>query len=87
MKLDYAISNYLSNCRVINAFCTQNGWIDSDSLEYEIQERNAKSVVVSVKFTEVIMEGSGCVADRIACFGKLKLDLDHEGKVTGASTL
>lgn len=75
------IQKFLFSCRELNAFCTQNGWIDNESLTFEIAEQTTDYSVVSVKFIEVIMEGAGCIADRISCFGRLKLFFDTNGQI------
>ncbi len=85
-RLHEAIRQYLISCRELNSFCSQNGWIENESLVFEVQAIEERSAVVAVRFTEVIMEGSGCVADRIACFGKLRLFFDEAGKVTAAES-
>lgn len=76
-----AICDYLLTCREVSAFCTQNGWIDNDTIRFDVVGRDRDSITVAIYFTEIVMEGSGCVADRIACFGRLKLLTDSEGRV------
>jgi hypothetical protein len=44
-------------------------------------EQDNTHAIVNVTFDEVIMEGSGCVADRISCYGKMRLTLDNNGRV------
>jgi hypothetical protein len=34
------IERYLLSCRELTAFCSQNGWIDNQSMNYEIIEQN-----------------------------------------------
>jgi hypothetical protein len=53
--------------------CTQNGWIDNDTLRFEVIERQGKEILLAVQFDEVIMEGSGCVADRKSCYGRVSV--------------
>ena len=79
------VLDYLRRSRELTVFCTQNGWIDNDELSYQVLERHADKALIAVEFTEVIMEGSGCVADRIACYGRLRLRLDDHGEVLGAT--
>ena len=55
------------------SLCTQNGWIDNDTLSYEIIEEEADRWLLAVQFEEIIMEGSGCVAGRIPCYGRVRL--------------
>jgi len=81
------IERYLLSCRELKAFCSQNGWIDNNSLRYEIIEQNDQHIIAFVQFEEVVMEGSGCVAGRIPCQGRLCLTLDHYGQVTHARLL
>jgi hypothetical protein len=79
-----AIQKYLENCRELTQFCTQNGWIDNSSLRFEIKSQDAASALLTVQFAEVVMEGAGCIADRVQCFGQLRLFFDADGIVTGS---
>ena len=81
------VRDYLLSCREMSAFCTQNGWIDNDSLEFECEPLNATALIASVKFTEVIMKGAGCEARRMPCFGRLALELDSDGSVVSSIVL
>jgi len=81
------IERYLLSCRELKAFCAQNGWIDNNSLRYEIIEQNDNYVIAFVQFEEILMEGSGCVPGRIPCQGRLWLTLDHYGQVSQAELL
>lgn len=75
------IRDYLLRCRELSDLCTQNGWIDNATLQIDVESRDGGDVRVAVEFTEVIMEGGGCIADRRACFGKLSIQLDRDGNV------
>ena len=55
------------------SLCSQNGWIDDDTLSYEIIEEEADQWLLAVQFEEIIMEGSGCIAGRIPCYGRVKV--------------
>ncbi len=77
MKLD----QYLKTCRELNAFCTQNGWIDDDTLRVEVLENHRTSVLAAITFEEILMEGSGCVAGRVACYGRVRAHLSPAGDV------
>ncbi len=77
---DY-IRDYLRRCRELSRFCSQDGWIDNDSVVYRVIERHEDSVLVAVEFTEVIMEGDDTIAGRVPCFGQLKLAYDAAGKM------
>jgi hypothetical protein len=78
------IERWLKTNTLISRFCSQNGWIDDGTLRYEIRGRDDHRVRVNVYFTEVIMEGSGCVADRVERFGQVDLEVDDQDKVIDA---
>lgn len=76
------IQDYLRECRELSRLCSQNGWIDNDTLEVEILEsRPGGQVTAAVQFEEVIMEGAGCVAGRVPCYGQVRMQLDRAGNV------
>ena len=81
------IERYLMSCRELTAFCSQNGWIDTTSLYYEIIEQNDQYVIALVQFEEVLTQGSGCAAARVPCQGRLRLTLDRYGRVSHAELL
>ena len=81
------IERYLMSCRELTAFCSHNGWIDNNSLYYEIIEQNDQHVIAFVQFEEILMEGSGCIAGRVPCQGRLRLLLDRYGDVRAAELL
>ncbi|MFQ5643797.1 MAG: hypothetical protein ACE5FQ_08870 [Thiogranum sp.] len=81
------IEQYLMSCRELTAFCSQNGWIDKETLCYEILEENDHHIIAFVQFEEIIMEGSGRIAGRIPCQGRLCLTLDRYGQVSHAELL
>jgi hypothetical protein len=87
MTLYHAIQTYLLTCRELNNFCTQNGWIDNETLSFDIIEQTDDYTIVSLQFKEIIMEGAGCIASPVACFGKLKLFFDETGQVKSAIDL
>jgi hypothetical protein len=78
------IDTWLRSNLLINRFCTQNGWIDDDTLRYEVSSSEEGWTRINVYFTELVMEGSGCVADRVACFGQIDLRLDGGARVLEA---
>jgi len=78
------VTSFLENCKELAIFCSQNGWIINESIEYEILERKPDSLLIYVTFLESIMEGSGCQCDQKSCYGRLKLMLDDNGKITAA---
>ncbi|HQU16491.1 MAG: hypothetical protein B7Z66_02175 [Chromatiales bacterium 21-64-14] len=75
------LNEYLATCRELAGFCTQNGWIDNDTLSVDVLERSDRALVAAVTFDEVVMEGSGCVADRVSCYGRVRVLLDPSGDV------
>jgi len=79
------IAAYLARCRELAGYCSQNGWIDNESIDFDIQESAARRVVVAVKFTEVIMKGAGCEARRMPCFARLVLHFDARGEVVSTT--
>lgn len=80
---DREISGLLASCRELSTLCSQNGWIDSDTLSYDLVEQSDSCVRLKVKFEEIVMEGSGCVAGRISCYGYV--DIDYKGGIEQAS--
>lgn len=75
------IKTLLHQCKELTAFCSQNGWIMNDSIEYEIIERQPDSLLIYVTFLESIMEGSGCQADQKPCYGRLRLTLNAQDEI------
>lgn len=73
------------NC--LARLCTQNGWPDPDTLQVEVVEKQPDSLVCSVSFEEVIMEGAGCIAGRISCWGRYRLLLGAQDTVLGADLM
>ncbi|MBL1433681.1 MAG: hypothetical protein COB94_009630 [Gammaproteobacteria bacterium] len=68
------INGLLTSCRELTALCSQNGWIDSETLNYDLLEQSEGMIKLKVWFEEIAMEGSGCVAARIACYGHVDID-------------
>jgi len=81
------IERYLMACRELTAFCSQSGWIDNQTLDYEIIEQDDHHVLAFVQFEEILMEGTGRIAGRIPCQGRLRLTLDRYGQVEHAELL
>jgi hypothetical protein len=77
------VHDYLRTCRELSGLCTQNGWIDNDTLRVQIVEKRQDRVIAAVQFDEIIMEGAGCIAGRIPCFGHVHMYLDQGGAVVG----
>ncbi len=75
------LGEYLATCRELSWFCSQNGWIDNDTVRIDVLERDGASLVAAVNFDEVLMEGSGCIAGRVSCYGRIRVTLDEQGDV------
>lgn len=79
----YRIEEYLRRCRELNAFCSENGWIDNDTLRWKVIAEHNDWIEVTVIFNEVTTQGGGCVARHIECFGRLRLQLNSTGEIIG----
>lgn len=83
--MDHArVSAYFSGSAEIARLCTQNGWPDPASMHIDLLEETDTEIVCAVRFDEVIMEGSGCEAGRVACWGRFRLQLDQHGEIAVA---
>ncbi|EIC29428.1 hypothetical protein [Methylomicrobium album] len=82
-----AITDILQHCKELSAFCSQNGWILDESIDYEIIERRPDSLLIYVTFLESIMEGSGCQCDQKPCYGRLRLKLSESGEIVGVEAV
>lgn len=81
------LHEYLLSCRELSQLCAQNGWIDNDTLEYEVLDVSPEAVVANARFEEVIMEGAGCIADRISRYGQVRARLNGNGEVENLKIL
>lgn len=81
------LGEYLARCRELNELCTQNGWIDNETLDYEVLDQDGAEWTLKVTFEEVLMEGSGCVAGRVPCYGRVRVRLDETGEVSEFSVV
>ena len=75
------IDDYLRSCRELSTLCSQNGWIDNDTLAVEVLEQDDHSVLAAVTFEEILVEGAGCVAGRVPCHGRVQIRLTETGDV------
>ena len=76
------LETYLAACPELARLTSQNGWIDNATLRIKVLAQGGGWVRAAVQFEEVVMEGAGCVADRKACFGLVRAELNGEGAVT-----
>ncbi len=82
-----SLLNYFTYSADLTAICTQNGWPDPESLRVEVLDRRLGELLCAVAFDEVIMEGSGCCAARVGCWGKYRIELDGSGNVARAEAV
>ena len=73
--------DYLTSSNELAKLTSQNGWIDNSTLAVKVIKQDEHGITAEVRFDEVIMEGSGCVADRKQCFGIVKAKLSDKGEV------
>ena len=76
-----ALARYLAESREIAGLCTQNGWIDDATITLDVIERGEDYLVAAVTFEEIVMEGAGCVAGRVPCYGRVRATLGEDGEV------
>lgn len=81
------IKEYLESCRELSQLTTQNGWIDNETLKITILAQENHTAIVDVRFEELIMEGAGCLADRVSCYGQVQLQLDENEQVINMEIL
>jgi hypothetical protein len=86
-SLEVRVLQHLAACTEINALCTQNGWIDDETVVLDVVARGPDHLVASVEFEEIVMEGAGCVAGRIPCYGRVKASFAPTGEVNGIEVL
>jgi hypothetical protein len=65
----------------------QNGWPDPETIEIETLRHEEDQVLCSVTFDEILMEGSECIAGRVSCWGRFRVQLDANGEVVQAELL
>jgi hypothetical protein len=80
-----AVRDYFATTPHLAELCSQNGWPEPESLRVEILKQTPTEVVCAVRFNEVIMEGAGCEAGRLACWGRYRLTFDTQGKVLSST--
>ncbi|MDO9372467.1 MAG: hypothetical protein Q7U07_07765 [Gammaproteobacteria bacterium] len=79
-----SLQEFFSGTAALAPLCTQNGWPDPASMRIELLEEDDRQALCAVRFDEVIMEGSGCEAGRVACWGRFRVRLDARGRVVRA---
>lgn len=81
------IENYLKSSHEISRFCSQNGWIDNESLRYVVIWETHNEVCVDIAFDELLLESGGNLPVKVSCRGQLRLSLDPRGRITRAEIL
>lgn len=85
------IKKFFASTPKLAELCSQNGWPDPGSLNIDVVEqgqadaKGTSELLCSVTFEEVIMEGSGCEAGRVSCWGRYRVKLDQQGNVIEAA--
>jgi hypothetical protein len=83
-ELTAGLKHFLHTWPGLAALCSQNGWIDNDSLQLEVIGHQDDALIVNVQFDEIIMQGAGCIADRVSCFGRVAIEIDESRQVLQA---
>ncbi|BAU47145.1 hypothetical protein SVA_0564 [Sulfurifustis variabilis] len=75
------LEDYFARTPRLAELCTQNGWPDPETLRVEVLDRDGDALLCSVSFEEVIMEGAGCVAGRVDCWGRYRVSQGDDGDI------
>jgi hypothetical protein len=76
------IARFLCSCRELMRLTGQHGWVDGDTLTFEVIEDLPEAAIVAVSFVEVVTEqGSSEKAERLVRSGRLRLHFDAAGDV------
>lgn len=78
------IHQYFAETPLLALLCSQNGWPDNDSLKVEVLEEAPASYLCAVSFDEIVVEGAGCVAGRVPCWGRFRVECSAAGQVVRA---
>ncbi|MBT3308612.1 MAG: hypothetical protein HOL04_11970 [Gammaproteobacteria bacterium] len=73
------VEQYLKSCRELAELTHYNGWIDNDTLKYQLVSEERGRVVADVQFEEVFI--SACCEERAERWGRVQLELDSAGTV------
>ena len=82
-----SLLRFFADAPSLTEICTQNGWPDPQTLRVVVLEQGASELLCEVAFEEVIMEGSGCCADRVGCWGQYRVQLDASGSIVRADAV
>ena len=81
--LEDKIADYLSSCRELSHLIDSDGWLETDSLEFEIVRNSEREVTVALRFVEVVTKAYGGPVERVDRQGYLILVLDAYGDIVG----
>ncbi len=73
---NHRLRSVFSTTPILSQLCTQNGWLDPETIEIETLRHEEDQVLCSVTFNEILMEGSVCIAGRVSCWGRFRVQLD-----------
>jgi hypothetical protein len=79
-----AINDFFQTTPRLAELCTQNGWPDPQSLQVDLLEQIPGEILCSVSFDEVVMEGAGCEAGRVPCWGRYRVKVNMQNKIIDA---
>jgi len=82
-----SIETYLKSSCELSRFCSQNGWIDNNSLRYIVIWETVNEVCVDIVFDELLMAGGSSIAEKVSCRGQMRLLLDSRGRIAQAEIL
>jgi len=81
-ELPPSLMGWLRSAPELARLCSQNGWIDNDTLRAEVVERRPDgTLVLAVTFEEVVVEAAGCVGTRVPCYGRVLARLAPDGRL------
>ncbi len=80
-----ALHDYFAHTPDIAVLCTQNGWPDNDSLRIDVLDEAPGMARCAVSFDEILTGGAGCVAGRVRCWGRFRVELGADGRVVAAT--
>ena len=73
------VREWLRTSPELARLCTQNGWIDPDSIRAEVVEHGPDgTLVLAVCFEEIVVEAAGCVGTRVPCYGRVRIRLNGD---------
>jgi hypothetical protein len=65
--------------------CTQNAWIDNDTLRFDVLDGNGQELLLAVYFDEVIVKDTDCAGDRKPCYGRVCVSASSDSALARAT--